>query len=208
MSLPTGIGTLDRKLGGGLPPGTLVAVIFPPEVQHDPLLCAGANERASYFFTTVKSEAAARKSFDRAPVPADIETIEKLELENATAQLTDGLDELDEDEDFYLDVIDPVEETLGAGEYVDLLNMLTEQLNTGETIGYLYGYETTDPPHNRRYTLDIADCVIKLRARQEHGKLNYYLEIPKANGLKLTEKDRYLEIEIGRGVDIDETRNI
>lgn len=208
MALPTGIETLDRKLGGGVPPGTLVAVTVPPGIQHDPLLCAGADERASHFFSTVKSVAAVRKMFERSLGQSDLEHIEEVDVTEAATQLQTGIDDLGDDEDFYIDVIDPIEETLDRAAYVDLLNHLTERLDTEGTVGYLYGFEMDGLAHNRRYTLDIADMVLKLRAVQQRKQTDFYLEIPKANGVVLTEKDRYLEIDVAGGIDIDQTRNI
>lgn len=208
MALSTGIETLDRKLSGGLPAGTLVAVITPPALQHDPLLCAGTDERASHFYTTMKSEAAVRRSFERSAGGSKIEYIERIDPAEADNQFAARIHDIDEGEDFYVDTIDPIEESLDRDSYADLLNNFDDKLAEIDSIGYLYGLATETPPHNRRYTLDFADCVLRLRGRQQRDKLNYYLEIPKATGVALGGKDRYLEIDIDRGVDIDQTRNI
>jgi KaiC/GvpD/RAD55 family RecA-like ATPase len=208
MTLSTGIEALDRKLSGGLAPGTLVAVLTPPGVQHDPLLCAGADERASHFYTTVKGEATVRRSFDRSAGGSKIEDIEQINPAEADRQFAARIHDIEDDEDFYVDVIDPIEESLDRDRYGELLNSFDDKLAEIGSVGYLYGLVTKTPPHNRRYTLDFADCVLRLRARQQRGKLNYYLEIPKATGVSLSGTDRYLEIDIDRGVDIDQTRNI
>lgn len=208
MALSTGIETLDRKLSGGLPPGTLVAVVTPPGVQHDPLLCAGTDERASHFFTTMKSEAAVRRAFERSAGGSKIEYIRELDPKEADSQLSAWIHDISDGDDFYVDTIDPIEESLDRDRYAELLNTFDDRLDAVGSIGYLYGLSTETPPHNRRYTLDFADCVLRLRARQQRDKLNYYLEIPKATGVALGGADRHLEIDIDRGVDIDQTRNI
>lgn len=208
MALSTGIETLDRKLSGGLPPGTLVAVNTPPGVQHDPLLCAGADERASHFFTTLKSEANVRRSFERSTADSKIEVIRRIEPTAADSEFPSQIENVSEGDDFYVDTIDPVEKSLDRSSYTRVLNAFDDRLGAIGSIGYLYGLATERPPHNRRYTLDFADCVLRLRARQQRDQLNYYLEIPKATGVTLSGSDRYLEIDIDRGVDIDQTRNI
>lgn len=208
MALSTGIDTLDRKLSGGLPAGTLVAVMTPPGIQHDPLLCAGTDERASHFYTTMKSSAAVQRSFERSAGGSEIEHIQQIEPAEADNQFAARIHDIDEGEDFYVDTIDPIEESLDRDRYADLLNSFDDKLAEIGSIGYLYGLATETPPQNRRYTLDFADCVLRLRARQQRDKLSYYLEIPKATGIALGGVDRYLEIDIDRGVDIDQTRNI
>jgi hypothetical protein len=208
MTLLTGIETLDRKLDGGIPAGSLVAILVPPGVQHDPLLCAGAHERDSLVFTTIKDEPSMRKTFERSPYDAQIDDIVELDVEDAATVLPDRVEGLDEEEDFYLDVVDPVEERLNEGVYIDLLNRVSERLDAANCLGYLYGYAGMETSSNRRYTLDLADFVIELGTIQQRSQLDYYLEIPKASGVTLPGPDRFLEIEVGRKVDIDETRNI
>jgi hypothetical protein len=208
MKLPTGIETLDRKLGGGLPPGTLVVVTAPPGTQHDPLVCAGTGERSSLFFTTVKNEPAVHKMLEQSPVSTDVQDVEELEPDRTLEVVPEKLETLDQDQDFYLDVVDPIEADLSRDAYLDFLNGVSERLDAVGTTGYLYGYRTDDEPRNRRYTLDVADFVINLGTSQQRSKLKFALEIPKANGIRMNEDDRYLDIAVGRQIDVDETRNI
>lgn len=208
MKLPTGIETLDRKLGGGIPPGTLVAVTAPPGTQHDPLVCAGTGARQSLFYTTVKSEAAVHRMLESSPVNTDVDSVRELDSTEAPNVVGDALDTLDGDRDFYIDPIDPIEMDLSRTRYLDLLNAIADRVSAVETTGYLYCYRTDSDPDNRRYTLDIADLVLNVRVRHQRNKLRFVLEIPKANGLSLNQRDRFLEISLGPRVDVDETRNI
>lgn len=54
--LPTGLADLDRKLRGGVPPGSLVAFTAPPETQSELLLEQVARNNDSSYVTTVRDE--------------------------------------------------------------------------------------------------------------------------------------------------------
>jgi len=208
MAHRTGIGTLDRKLGGGIPPGTLVAIEAPARAQREPLLCAGANLRPSMYFTTIRSEATVHKQFERAPVSEELRSIEEIRPESATGTIPEKLRGLDSGEDFIIDVVDPIEDTVDQRTYADFLNDVTETIAGADNVGYLHAYASESQTRQRQLTLDIADFVWRLLPVDDGSEINYYLEIPKTNGLQLPAKDRYLELEIGRDVYIDETRNI
>ena len=208
MAHQTGIGELDRKFGGGIPPGTLVAVEAPAHAQREPLLCAGADKRATKYFATIRSQGAIEKQFDRAAVSADLDTIEEIRPEEATETIPEKLRDLTDGQDFIVDVVDPIEEATDQRTYADFLNDLTERLRDSESVGYMHAYAGDDRSTQRQITLDIADFVWRLVPVSSRGEINYILELPKTNGLALSAKDRYLEISIGRDVDIDQTRNI
>ncbi|MFC7027485.1 hypothetical protein ACFQH8_08195 [Halomicroarcula sp. GCM10025710] len=55
MRLSTGIDTIDRTLGGGLQPGSIVALLAPPEAQSLPVLCAHTGLRPTHYFTTLRT---------------------------------------------------------------------------------------------------------------------------------------------------------
>lgn len=208
MTHQTGIRELDRKLGGGIPPGTLVAVEAPPRAQREPLLCAGAGQRLTRYFTTVKSEQAVRKQFERARTDAKLHAVDEIRPESATGTIPAQLEELETGQDFVVDVVDPVEDAVDPRTYGDFMNELTEHLTDTDSVGYLHAYRSDEQSRQRQITLDVADFVWRLVPVESRGEINYILKIPKTNGLDLSAKDRYLEIQIGQDVDIDQTRNI
>lgn len=208
MTHATGIGELDRKLGGGIPAGTLVAVEAPPRAQREPLLCAGADHRATMYFTTIKSRTAVRKQFERAATDGNLHTITEIRPESATGTIPERLDDLGEGRDFVVDVVDPVEEAVDPRTYGDFMNDLTERLTDTDSVGYLHAYRGDRRSRQRQVTLDVADFVWRLEPVETREAIEYVLKIPKTNGLGLSSKDRRLEIQIGSDVDIDQTRNI
>jgi KaiC/GvpD/RAD55 family RecA-like ATPase len=208
MTHATGIAELDRKFGGGIPPGTLVAIEAPPRAQREPLLCAGADQRPTMYFSTIKSEQAVRKQFERVTTNGDLHTVAEIRPESATGTIPAQLEDLQEGQDFIVDVVDPIEDTVDPRTYGDFMNDLTEQLAHTDSVGYLHAYQGDTQSRQRQITLDVADFVWRLEPVESRGEINYVLKIPKTNGLDLSAKDRRLEISVGQGVDIDQTRNI
>lgn len=208
MVKSTGIGALDRKLGGGLPDGSLVAVEAPPSAQREPLLCAGLHLRPSLYLSTVRSETAIRKQLDRSPVEPKLSDFQRVTPERAPSSILNAIEGVDPGEDFILDVADPLERDLDPGTYAALLNTLSEQVIETDGVGYVHCYARDDAPENRPVTLDVADVVWQLSLVGERSNLTYVLEIPKINGMRVADSDRVLEIEVGQDVYVDETRNI
>lgn len=159
MTHQTGIAELDRKLGGGIPPGTLVAVETPARAQREPLLCAGADERSTTYFTTVRSEGAIAKQFERSAVNPDVESVVEVDPESAPETIGEALAKLSEGQDFIVDVVDPIEDALDRQRYAAFLNDVTERLRDSDSIGYLHGYAGDRQSTQRQVTLDVADFV-------------------------------------------------
>ena len=55
--LPTGVTELDRKLRGGVPPGSLVVLTAPPDTQSELLLEQVTRANDSTYVTTIRDEA-------------------------------------------------------------------------------------------------------------------------------------------------------
>jgi hypothetical protein len=56
--------------------------------------------------------------------------------------------------------------------------------------------------------LSTADFVWRLRCRRDGSELTHELEIPKASGIMLADEDRVLELNLGRSVTVDTSRDI
>lgn len=55
--IPTGMDPLDRRLRGGVPPGTLLAFTAPPETQSELVLEEVARKNESAYVSTVRDSA-------------------------------------------------------------------------------------------------------------------------------------------------------
>lgn len=66
--METGIAVVDDHLDGGLPSGTVAAVVAPPETQSELLLYRLAAERPTLYLSTRRSEESVQDPFHRADV--------------------------------------------------------------------------------------------------------------------------------------------
>ncbi|MFT4884268.1 MAG: hypothetical protein ACI8U4_001782 [Natronomonas sp.] len=66
--LPSGMAPLDRRLRGGVPPGTLVAFTAPPETQSELVLEEVARANESRYVSTVRAPSAVAERLPEASV--------------------------------------------------------------------------------------------------------------------------------------------
>lgn len=208
MTLSTGIGPLDRKLDGGIYPGSIVAVVTPPEAQVEPLLYASIDRRPTQYFTTVKTEDGLRRQLDRLTDDPQLERLEHVGIEGALSTILEHVDNLGTQHDVVVDVMDPLENDLSMTRYSSFLSDLSQRLIDTDSIAMLACLDSGNEPDNRELTLTIADYVLRLTPERSTKRLSYYLEVPKATGKTLTEKERVFKIDLGEDVRIDRSRDI
>ena len=216
MNLSTGIRELDRIFSAvghddeGLPAGSVVVVQAPPAAQVDSLLAAGIDRRPTHYFTTVKSEATVRETFERVADDPQVDCVEDVDGSDGLDRIEAELAGLDREEDVIVDVVDVVEAEASTVEYLAFLETLADRLRETDSIALLRGIDDDATPDNRRYTLDAADFVWNIEPVAATGskKLEYFLSIPKARGVDLDEQDRLLKIDVGRDFYVDKSRNI
>ncbi|MFC6862155.1 RAD55 family ATPase [Halomicroarcula sp. GCM10025817] len=210
MRLSTGIDTIDRTLGGGLQPGSVVALLAPPEAQSLPLLCAHVGLRPTHYVTTLRTPDSVRRQLDQQDLDPKLRRIEHVDLDDALATIEAGLEDLEDGDDLVVDVMDPLERTAEMAAYLDLLTALSRRLTETGGVGMLHCLESgreADSP-NRELTLSMADHVWRLESRRDGRRsLSYYLEIPKATGIALRDDQRVQELEVGSSVHVDRTRD-
>lgn len=208
MTLSTGIEAVDRVLGGGIPPGSVIVLTSPPEAQVDPLLHASLHERPTHYFTTLRDTTAIAKELERLLQNPQIRSMTSVSLESGLDEILEHISDLESGDDVIVSVLDPLEAAATQNEYVSFLNHFVERLQETGSIGILHCLDDEDNPANRRFTLAAADFVWQLRTQRNGGKLNYTLEIPKAGGLELADDERVLALTLGREVTIDTSRDI
>lgn len=208
MTLSTGIDPLDRKLDGGIHPGSIVAIVTPPEAQVEPLLCASITLRPTQYFTTVKTEDGLRQQLERLGGDPQLERLEHVGIEGALSTILTHADNLGTKHDLVVDVMDPLENDLSMTRYSSFLSTLSQRLIDTDSIALLACLDSGHEPDNRELTLTIADYVLKLVPERSSKRLSYYLEVPKATGKTLTEKERVFKIDLGNDVRIDRSRDI
>jgi len=182
--LSTGIGLLDDALGGGVPPGSLVAVTAPPRAQSEPLLYAMAGENPTRYLSTLRPSEEVIDAL-HATVATDTEDV------SIDVQGVDGDDVLDNPEGAVegLDansvvIVDPTTE-LEQGDrerYRAFLDAIKRALRMTDSVGLLHCHENTPSVLRRGMTIARADLVWDVSAEVIDGDLRTRLAVPKFRG--------------------------
>jgi hypothetical protein len=210
MTLSTGIDELDRRLDGGLRPGSVVAVLAPPETQWGPLIAAGLDLRPTTYFSTVRTTDAVHETVAKTVNDPDLRLLERVEGADVPDRVAAELPEVPDGSDVVLDATDPVEAAVGRDAYLGMLNDLSGWAHDTDGLAVLTGFKSEEPHENRKYTLAVADVVFDLSVVRHvrEAELEYRLTVPKATGHTLTEGERMLDIDLGRDVYVDVSRSI
>lgn len=197
--LSTGMGVVDRRLGGGLPPGTLLAVAAPPDSGSEQLLRAVVDAHGGRYLTLLRTEA-----------ELDGETPTSVEASHVRPEglLGDPDGWIGDISDGSVVVVDPVNELESgpADDYMALLSRLKHWLAETGSIGVLHCLRTATEPANRWLTLGRADWVWHLELTRLPLSVETRLYVTKSRrGRSLPEP---LKLELLDGVRVDTSRDI
>jgi hypothetical protein len=162
MTLSTGVDPLDRKIDGGIHPGSIVAIVTPPEAQVEPLLCASIGLRPTQYFTTVKTEDGIRRQLEQLGGDPRLEHLEHVGIDDALTAIRDRTSDLGTERDVIVDVMDPLENDLSMTRYSAFLSDLSQRLVDTDSIGLFACLDSGHEPNNRELTLTENERVFKI----------------------------------------------
>lgn len=202
--LTTGLEILDRNVNGGIPPGSLVALVAPPESQSELLLDAVATAGPALYLTSVRAPDEVRESMGAAGRDTSelkVREYSSDDLRNSVDALLTGLDERD-----YV-VFDTAEriESLERLSRQSVLNYLKRKLRENDAVGLIHclGLEKDE---ERRFTLHRADLVWMLDLVRTSLSIENRLYITKfRGGAAMTQP---VKLRLTDQVSIDTSRDI
>ena len=210
--LSTGIEPLDRYLGGGIPPGRIVAFLSPAQTQGELLLKHIVAQPDSLYLSSLRPRWEVEESVrDFVQRVGEFESnrvdtrVERLEPPNTLQEAGDRIDRLGDRSVLVIDSMEELE-TDPRDEYAGFLRHVKRRLWDTGSIGLLHCVALDDPPANRPVTLQLADIVLELRRSVQPGGVNYLLVVSKFRGGRaLTEP---VKLELTETVRIDTSRDI
>jgi hypothetical protein len=196
---------LDRHLDGGIPRGTLVALVAPPTSQSELFLQSmGRTRPVTHVSTTCRNP---RESEQRFGGPAGGNS--EVNHVHADPEALLGGDELPFDvgsESFVL--VDPVDELERQSRdgYLGFLEALSEALVETDSVGVLHALDVPDRPDHRWLSLKRADHVWQLELTPTSQDIRNRLLVTKSRGYRaLTEP---IPLVLTDRVRIDTSRSI
>ncbi|SDM81904.1 RecA-superfamily ATPase, KaiC/GvpD/RAD55 family [Halogranum gelatinilyticum] len=203
--LPTGITVLDRRLGGGIPPGSIVLLEAPPASQSELFLYEFTATRGTLYMTTVRSQAAVSDAFDRANTRVGSPTIRDIGSDAPLDHANRLVGALPDSANLIVDVADVLERSEPA-RYRSFLNELqTQMVNTGG-LAVLHAMKGHHPPENRDVTRHMADVVFDLQTDIQGQEIINRLAVPKFRGGAAM--DETIKLKLGEQVTVDTSRDI
>ncbi|MFB6302684.1 MAG: hypothetical protein ABEH78_07475 [Haloferacaceae archaeon] len=162
----TGIGALDRALGGGIRPGSLVALVGGPAAPTEPVLYAAATPRPTRYLTALRPVDEVEAELARHGV--DEAAVGRVSGDELLADPETGFGGIDEGTTVVVDPITDAEQG-GRETYRGLLAAGKRALRRADGIGMLHCFETTPPTLRRDLTLARADHVWRVDLAGEAG---------------------------------------
>ncbi|MFC4988732.1 RAD55 family ATPase [Saliphagus infecundisoli] len=201
----TGIDVLDRKLAGGLPPGTIVAYTARPASQSELLLYELTAARRTLYLSTQRSAEAVSHAMERTAAPVGTPRIRRVGDDEPLAEARELVGALPADANLIVDTMDVIERTDRTA-YTAFLNWLKEHLVETGSIAVLHCPKVESPPSTRSTTLHVADAVFDLRSAVGATELETYLTVPKLRGGGAPTET--IKLELSERVSIDTSRDI
>jgi KaiC/GvpD/RAD55 family RecA-like ATPase len=203
--LPTGITVLDRRLGGGIPSGSIVLLSATPASQSELFLYELSAARGTLYLTSVRSPEAVQDAIDRTPARVGTPTVRNVGSDAPLDNANRLVSALPEGANLIVDVVDVLERKEPA-RYRNFLNELqTHMVNTG-SITVLHGLNGRSVPENRDMTEHMADVVFDLRTDVDGSEIENRLAVPKFRGGAALEET--IKLRLAEEVAIDTSRDI
>lgn len=227
--MTSGNDVLDRRLDGGVRPGTLLAIRAPPASQSDALVYTLMQNRPTLYISTIRRESAVRRELERVTDGA-FEVASVVEERNMdgdlakeitggrslSSDLTDRsttlddvfelIQSVDRQANVVFDSVTPLERSGEGTMYGTVLNALKSRVMATGGLGVLHCTDHGNKPTLRERTLAVADTIWTLDPVMKSREQKYHLTVSKNRADSIVREE--IELALDRLVRIDDTRNI
>ncbi|KAB1191151.1 MULTISPECIES: transcriptional regulator [Haloferax] len=202
--LSTGIDVLDQLLLGGIPTGSLVAIVGAPASQSELFLYELAARRPTRYLTTERSQASVEAVLN-ARRHADSVNVVQVDLSDNASGVGSLVDTIPNETTLIVDPADALER-LDHWSYVELLQRLKTRMVETDGVAVLHCLDGVNPPEERDTTLYHADVVFALSTRIDDDEIENRLAVPKFRGNRALNET--IRLDMGERVVVDTSRNI
>lgn len=204
-SLETGIDLLDRRLNGGVPAGSITALLSSPASQSELLLYELASVRPTLYMTTVRTPEDVRAVLGRVQPKHQDVVVTSIDTDALVGEALELVEVLPDESAL---VVDPIGafERLPREEYQTFLNELRGRLEDANAVGFFHCLTGRDVPPVRSTTEYAADLVFRLTTDRRGESVENYLTVPKYRGGQALED--VLKLSLTTEVDVDISRNL
>jgi KaiC/GvpD/RAD55 family RecA-like ATPase len=203
--LETGIEILDRRLNGGIPPGSVVAMTASPFGNAELLLYELTAARGSLYLTTERTEQAVSDAIEATAAPVGDPTIRDITGSEPLDQANRLFRALPQGANLIIDTANPLERTEPTRYRTFLNDLRTHMVNT-DSVAFVHCLEGHHVPENRDTTEHMADVIFNLDTEIDGANVSNRLAVPRFRGGRaLTET---IKLELAERVAVDTSRDI
>lgn len=199
----TGIDLLDRRINGGLPPGSILCFTAPPASQSEEFLYQFTKPRQTIYSTTVRTEYSVQEALEESIQQSSATVKEHTKSPMNEIKQTVGL--LEESATLIIDTIDPIEKK-SREDYMYFLNDLQNEIGNTDSIIIIHAMKSGYNDENRVLTKQIADVVFDLTQVEQEGNTVAKLTVQKYRGGSIPEEP--IKLDLTEGIRIDQSKNI
>jgi KaiC/GvpD/RAD55 family RecA-like ATPase len=204
--LPTGIDVLDRKLGGGLPAGSMVVLTAAPASQAELFLYELTATRGTLWLSLDRTAEAVRDSIENTPAKTGDPTVRHISGEAPLDNAGKLVSALPETSNLIVDPVDVLESQEPPSRFRSFMNDLQNHVFNTDSLGILHCLDGRSVPPLRDTTEHFADVVFHLSTDIDGDEVENQLAIPKFRGGRAPSD--IIKLDLVEEVSIDTSRDI
>ena len=204
--LNTGIDVLDRKLGGGIPEGSIVALSAQPASQAELFLYELTATRGTLYLSLDRTAQSVTASIEQSPAATGDPTVRHISGEAPLDNASKLVSALPETSNLIVDPLDVLESQEPPSRYRSFMNDLHNHIvNTG-SLAIVHCLDGRAVPPLRDTTEHFADVVFELETTVTSDEVENRLAIPKFRGGRAPTD--IIKLDLVEQVSIDTSRDI
>lgn len=204
--LKTGMDTLDRRLNGGLPAGSITVLEAPPGSQGHLFLHELTATRGTLWLSFARTVEAIERTLEETPSPSGDCTVKHVSSEDPMDDAERWLDAVPDRSNIILDPTNVLESEESHRQYRSFLNELQTYLLEKDSMALLYCTRGVANIPLRDMTKYFADVVLELETRASKDDVENFLRVPKYRRGECPSGIMKLELKLG--VSVDTSRDI
>jgi len=204
--LQTGIDVLDRKLGGGLPAGSMVALTARPASQAELFLYELTATRGTLWLSLNRTAEAVTDSIEHTPAETGDPTVRHISGEAPLDNAGKLVSALPETSNLIVDPLNVLEAQEPPSRFRSFMNDLQNHIFNTDSLAILHCLEGRSVPPLRDTTEHFADVIFRLRTDDTGDEVENRLAIPKFRGGRAPAD--IIKLDLVEEVSIDTSRDI
>ncbi len=204
--LRTGIDVLDRKLDGGLPAGSMVALAADPASQAELLLYELTATRGTLWLSLDRTAEAVSDSIENTPAATGDPTVRHIPGEAPLDNAGKLVSALPETSNLIVDPLDVLESQEPPSRFRSFMNDLQNHIFNTNSLAIMHCLNGRSVPPLRDTTEHFADVVFELETSISGDEVENRLAIPKFRGGRAPTD--VIKLDLVEEVSIDTSRDI